>query len=146
MLNNTTIAKVGQSTLWHILINFLWIITEKVKQWPRWSYRMHDEWCSILWIGRKKLVLMSCHCLYILKQTQWSSFQRTDSAQRYSIERAVEGYLKGIKVISQMNASAGDAKILVLLFQRTLCLTIPTVERRRFWTYCMLWMPKEQLT
>ena len=75
---------------------------------------------------------MNYHCLYILKQTQWSSFQRTDSAQRYSIERAVEDYQKGIKVISQMNASAGDAKILLLLFQRTLCLTIPTVGKGKY--------------
>ena len=48
-------------------------------------------------------------------------------AETDQCKKAMGGYQKGIKVISKMNAGAGDAKILVLLFQRTLCLTIPTV-------------------
>ena len=53
-------------------------------------------------------------------------------AETDQCKKAMGGYQKGIKVISKMNAGAGDAKILVLLFQRTFCLTIPTVERRRY--------------
>ena len=41
------------------------------------------KWVYNLMNRQKKFVLINCHCLYVLKQTQLSSFQRADVAQKY---------------------------------------------------------------
>ena len=41
------------------------------------------EWVYNLMNKQKKFVLINCHCLDVLKQTQLSSFQRADVAQKY---------------------------------------------------------------
>ena len=58
-------------------------------------------------------------------------------------KKAVEGYQKGIKVITQMNDSADNARVLVLLFQRTSWQTIPTVGKRQYSIYVCHWYQKE---
>ena len=85
MLNNTTIAKVGQSALWHILINFLWFSTEKVKQWPRLSYRMHDEQVYNA-INRQRGSLINCQFLS-LRQMHFSHH----SKDRYNLSNVPSG-------------------------------------------------------
>ena len=50
-------------------------------------------------------------------------------AETDQCKKAMGGYQKEIKVISQMNDSSDNVKILILLFQGTLCLTIPTVGK-----------------
>ena len=48
-----------------------------------------------------------------------------------------------IKVITQMKDSADNVKVLVLLFQRTICQAIPTVGKRQYWIYVCHWYQKE---